>query len=459
MNNFTKLSRQLCLVCASMVLLFSACKDDDQSIPTNEGLVVSYDAAVPLAWMKLYTQLDRYAEGYRPDPSPRALAYINLAAYEAIMKGMPDYQSLQDLYPGLEMPASLNKKDYHWPTVLNAVYASLLKRFIPSSALQADQQSDLQFKLLALEQSFYDDFESKVASATFQNSKTRGEEVAERIWAWSKTDNIGDDAYLNPRPSNYTPPSGPGKWQPTPPDYGAAVFPFWGEARTFAISQSDKLCRPPLDFSENPNSQFYSQAIEVKNTVDANDFTNQWIAQFWSDDAVSVALSPPARWISIATQVIENEHADLERAVLTYAKVSLALNDASVACWYSKYAYNVERPVSYINRVIDPAWQVHYLGFTPSFPAYPSGHATFGAAAAEVLSHLYGYDYAMTDRTHEGRPDFYGMPRSFASFYEMAEENAYSRIALGVHFRMDAEEGVRLGYEIGRKVNNMPFSK
>ena len=194
-------------------------------------------------------------------------------------------------------------------------------------------------------------------------------------------------------------------------------------------------------------------------TVNKKEFEDQWIAQFWSDDQVGVSLSPPARWISIANQALELENASLELALYTYAKVSIALHDAGVACWHTKYHYNVERPISYINREIDPDWQVHYLGFTPSFPAYPSGHSSFGAAAAEALSDIFGYNYAMTDRTHQNRSDFFGMPRTFASFYEMAEENAYSRIPLGVHFRMDSEEGVRLGYEIGRKVNAMPFKK
>jgi hypothetical protein len=342
---------------------------------------------------------------------------------------------------------------------VNAAYSTLLKRIVPGNILLPDQQSEIQFKILALEQKFFDEFEVKVGNKVFDRSKQLGEEVALAVWDWSKTDQYGHEAFLNSRPSSYTPPAGPGLWQPTPPDYGAALFPYWGKVRTFAIHQEDKLARPPLPYSDNPNSPLYAQALEVKNVVDNHDFTNQWIAQFWSDDQVGLCMSPPTRWIAIATQVLEREHANLELAIYTYAKVSIALNDAGVACWHSKYTYNIERPVSYIHRVIDPNWNVHYLGFTPSFPAYPSGHSTFGAAAAEVLSHIFGYDYAMTDLTHESRTEFYGMPRTFSSFYEMAEENAYSRVPLGVHFRMDAEEGVRHGYQIGRRVNEMPFKR
>jgi hypothetical protein len=45
-------------------------------------------------------------------------------------------------------------------------------------------------------------------------------------------------------------------------------------------------------------------------------------------------------------------------------------------------------------------------GLTPSFPAYPSGHSTFVAVATEVLNDIYGKTYAMTDKYHEGRPEF-----------------------------------------------------
>ncbi len=167
-------------------------------------------------------------------------------------------------------------------------------------------------------------------------------------------------------------------------------------------------------------------------------------------------FSTPARWISITNQIIENDQCHLETALYAYAKISLALNDAGIAAWHSKYIFNVERPVTYINRVLDSDWLPHNE-FSPSYPSYPSGHAVFGAAAAEVLSHVFGYAYAMTDASHDGRTEFLGMPRPFDTFYQMAEENAFSRISLGVDFRMDTEEGLRLGYHVGRKINQMPF--
>jgi hypothetical protein len=458
MNTKILLHKWFLLLFASVIILLPACQNDDSVNPTQLTLVKNQDPSVAIDWMELFLEIDRYAQGYRPGPCPRALAYINLAAYESVMKGMPDFKSVKSLYPGLTMPDAHSGEEYHWPTVVNAVYGSLMKRFFPGSVIIPDQQTSLQFKILSLEQTYNDEYAAKVPGKIFSRSKEHGEAVANAIWEWSKTDPAGHEAYLNPLPADYNPPVGPGLWQPTPPQYLQAMFPYWGKVRTFAIKEEDKLARPPLTFSENPNSPLYAQAVEVKNIVDNLDFTNQWIAEFWSDDFVGQMFSPPSRFISITLQVLEKENANLEMVVYTLAKVSLALNDASVACWRSKYFYNVERPVTYINRVIDPNWQPHWNS-TPNFPAYPSGHATFGAAASEVLSHIFGYNYAMADRSHESRTDFYGMPRSFATFYEMAEENAYSRIPLGVHFRMDAEEGVRLGYLVGRRINDMPFKK
>lgn len=454
MNVFQKITRLLAIFILVSVLATS-CKDDDSSSPSDTNLVSNESAEVPQAWMALFLELDQYALDFRPGPCARTLGYINLAVYEAVMDGMPQFKSLEGLYPGLDMP-TIGNNNYHYPTVANAVYANLLKRFIPGTVLQPEQQSELQFKILELEQSFNDEFRSLVGGATFDRSQAHGEAVADEIWQWSATDAFGFRAFENARPSGYSPPTGPGLWQPTSPDFNAALFPYWGRVRCFAIDEEDKLAEEPIPFSEDPNSLFHIQALEVKSAVDNLDFTNQWIAEFWSDDFVGQTYGPVSRWISIAHQVLERENATMETAVYTYAKLSIALNDAGVAAWHSKYTFNVERPITYIQRNLQPDWTNH-LDSNPSFPAYPSGHSTFGAAAAETLSHIFGYDYAMTDMSHDGRTEFLGMPRSFSTFYEMAEENAYSRIPLGVHFRMDAEEGVRLGFQVGRKVNDMPF--
>ncbi len=437
------------------LLGMGGCKDNENAQPGTVDLVKNEEAAVALEWMKLFIRIDRYVQDFRPGPAARSLAYINLAAYESVMKGMPEFKSVQGLFAGLDMPA-VSESKYHYPTVVNAVYADLFKRFIPAGYIFPDQQSDLQFDILALEESFNSMFKPVAGSDVFNRSKEYGEAVASAFWEWSVTDPFGHNAFENAMPPGYAPPSGPGLWQPTAPDFSMALFPYWGNARTFSIAETDKLAKEPMPFSETGTSQFYAQALEVRNRVLSLEFADQWEAEFWSDDFAGQTFSPVSRWVSIANQVIEKEGVNLEKALYTYTKVSLALNDASVAAWHSKYTYNVERPVSYINRVLDADWLPH-LASTPNFPSYPSGHAAFGAAAAEVLSQVFGYGYSMSDESHDGRTDFLGMPRPFDTFYQMAEENATSRIPAGVNFRMDAEEGLDLGFKIGRKVNEMPF--
>ncbi|MEO5582526.1 MAG: phosphatase PAP2 family protein, partial [Saprospiraceae bacterium] len=116
----------------------------------------------------------------------------------------------------------------------------------------------------------------------------------------------------------------------------------------------------------------------------------------------------------------------------------------------------------FINRVIDPTWLPSSAnplnglkGVTPPDPSYPSCHAGLGSAAAGILNKFYGTAYGMADKSHEFRTEFNGVPRTFASFDEMATESAISRVYLGVHFRMDIDEGLSLGNRAAEKVNGL----
>ena len=442
-----------------LMLVMSACGTDKPLTPDPVKVVKDYDSQVIQQWQDLFLQVERYAEVYRPCPAARMTGYVGLAVYESSVTGMPAYQSLAPRYSGLDIPAIESGKEYHWPTVVNNVYGFMFKKFF------VNVRSSDQFKIASLESSLNVEFSGKISADVYKRSREYGQRVASAVWDYSTTDKEGHDKYLDPRPTSYVPPTGLGKWVKTAPGNQAAMFPYWGKVRTFAIKDEDKLARPPVPYSEDKTSAYYTQALEVYSTTTPQTYENQWVGEFWSDDVLGFTFSPPARWLAIGNQVLANEKSNLETGIMQSVKVGLALNDASVACWNSKYYYNIERPASYITKFINPAWNVASLtstGFltsTPSFPAYPSGHATFGAAAAEALTSVFGYSVAMTDRCHEGRTDFNGKPRSFNSFYEMADENGFSRIPLGVHWRMDYSEGVRMGYQVGRRVSNLPFKK
>ena len=458
----TFLRTSIAALCGFLLVsfLFSSCVKDEES-PVSQ--VADYDAEAALKWNQMFLDVERYSPGYRPGPAPRALAYMGLAAYEACVQGMPQYNSMRSLYPGLVLPEAEKKATYHWPTVVHFVYGGLMHKFFPSPP------SDMYTRMSALETTLEDKYQAETNDKVYNISKAYGIAVAEAVWEWSKTDIIGNDAYLDPFGSydwqaHY---DSPGDWVPTVPGPGKPMFSFWGNARTFAILPADKLCKAPLQYSESPTSAIYAQALEVYNAIhDDNWKDGQWIAQFWSDDFMGLTFSPGPRWVSIANQVIIKDNSNLQTALFTYAKLGLALNDSNVACWHSKYVYNYERPESYIQRLIEPNWEptlgnplTGETGVSPSFPAYPSGHSTMGGAGAEVLTNVFGNYFGMLDRSHEGRTEFQGTPRFFNNFYEMSQENALSRIPLGVHFRMDCEVGVDLGYLCGRRVNNLPWRK
>lgn len=447
------------LALLAMGLLIPACKDFDDE---QANLVKNHDHKVVSDWNGLFLDVERHSDGYRPGPAPRALAYLSLSSYEAAVSGMPEFNSVAQLYSGLNIPEP-DGSSYYWPEVVNASWGYMMPLFFVSASDVYKQ------KMTTLENQYYDQAVAEVGQEIADRSRDYGKAVAKAVWEWSKTDAIGHDHYLDPFgtydwQAHY---DGIGDWVATTPGPGKGMFPDWGQVRTFALPETAKLSRPPLPFSQDPNSKLYAQALEVyaQNTPSLS-YEDEWVAEFWSDDLVDLTFSPPARWIAVANQVYALENTDLETALYANVKVSMAINDAGVGCWNSKYHYNVERPQTYINRLIDQDWKPSLFnpltgeeGITPSFPAYPSGHATFASAGAEALASVFGYDYSLTDRCHENRSEFEGTPRTFGSFLEMAQENAWSRVPLGVHFRMDAEEGVRYGTEIGRYVNALPWKK
>jgi hypothetical protein len=275
--------------------------------------------------------------------------------------------------------------------------------------------------------------------------------VSAAIFEWSRTDG-GHEGYLRNFPA-YTPPVGPGLWVPTPPGSLPALQPYWGANRCLAIAGGHD--RPPGDhptYSEDPGSAFLREALEVYEAVRMLTPEQEEFARFWSDDPGQTA-TPPGHSISIATQVLRTEDASLAAAAETYAKVGIAVCDAFVACWHQKYVYNLLRPVTYIQRLINSSWSP--LLTTPPFPEYPSGHSVQSGAAFQVLTDLFGQEYAFVDHTHDGR----GLqPRSFGSFIEAAEEAAISRLYGGIHFRAAIVNGVSQGRRIGQAVRAMPFN-
>ncbi len=462
-NSINNLSTIYFLFIVGILLVTSCHKDNNDNNPISKETKL-YSADVALSWTNLLLEIDRYSPGYRPPAASRMMAYIGLAAYEAAVPGMSEYQTLSNKYYELILPKVDNTFEYHWPTAVNAAYASIFKAFYPHI-----NNSDLN-KINQLEFKYNKEYASQSSKDVIERSVKFGKEVAEAVFKYSKSDTYGHEAFLNPFPSEYKPPktgfNGEKLWQPTIPDFTPALFPYWGKVRPFGLSQSELRAKPPIPYSEDPNSKFYLQAAETRLAVNKLGFEDKWIAEFWSDDFFELTFEPAARQLAIANQLIIRDNISLDRALECYAKLGMSMCDAAIAIWNSKYIFNVRRPVEYIRDIMEPNWLTALnnplsgaRGITPPFPAYPSGHSGFGGSGATILTDIFGDNRTFTDNCHLNRFEFTGNPRTFQSFYEAGTENAYSRIPLGVHYRMDCDEGLRLGYLAAKRVIELPWKK
>ena len=273
--------------------------------------------------------------------------------------------------------------------------------------------------------------------------------MAMAIMTWARTDG-GHEAWgpLKRSQQNYVPPSGAGQWSATPPAFGAALLPWWGSVRPFVLTAPDE-CKapPPPAFSEESGSAFYKDAKEV-HVISSNATQEQrQFALYWADDPLKTP-TPAGHWVFIATDLLKIRKATLADAAQLYARLNLAMADAFIAAWHTKYTTNVMRPVTYIQLGIDSNW-VPSLMHTPPFPEYPSGHSVQSSAAAAVLAQTFGANTAFTDNTHNDRG--WG-PRSFKSFQAAADEAGLSRLYAGIHYRFGVTGGQAQGACVAQKV-------
>lgn len=459
-------------------LLFQGCKKDEaisedfiqaanenptgnanNDRPQNGNNVANLDHDVVYEWTQLMLEIERYAEGMRPNASARAFAYIYLASYETAVPGMRDHRSNVQRLDGLRIDQRERARSIDWEIALNTCFARTMDHFIYNIP------SNLSAKIGELETELESDFSANLSQNTIENSQEWGAYVANQIIEYSQTDEAAEAQILEPQPTSYEPPIGLGFWTYSA-DPERALFPYWGSVRTFVITPDETSTVPPLTYSEDENSPYFADMMEcytVNNTAKAEDNEQLWIAEFWSDDVENLMFSPPARQYAISNQLIQQFDLDLAKTLTLYAKLGFSLNDAAVATWKYKYEYMVMRPNVFIHEFIDPDFQTNLFRLiywpNPSFPGYPSGHSTFASAGAGLFVEYFGDAITFTDRSHEGRTEFRSAPRTYNSLRKMAEENAYSRIPLGVHMRMDCREGLRLGYEISDAVNGLNLER
>lgn len=450
----------LCCVLLSSLIVTSCGEEDEfvEDVQFTAGEAVNdvavMDNNLVHEWTNLYLELEQYSSG-RPNAAARAIAYIYLAGYETAVPAMLGYASNDGRLRGLRIRDDERAEEINWELALNAAFAISIDHFLLN--LPTSQRDAIAVRRVAVE----NELVAGLSDEVVDNSNAWGEYVAQRIIAYSQTDDEAETQILEPQPLSYEPPVGEGFWTYSA-DPERALFPYWESTRTFVISPRRTSSIPPIAYSETPGSSYHQQMLDAynaNNSAREEDGEQLWIAEFWSDDVEGLMISPPARQVSIANQLIDQQGMSLQESLVMMLKVGFALNDAAVAAWKYKYEYMVMRPSVYIQDLIDPSFQTNLYRLifwpNPGFPGYPSGHSTFASAAAGVFIDYFGDNVEFTDRTHEGRDEFRGTPRTFSRLSDMAEENAFSRVPFGVHMEMDCSEGLRLGYEISDAINEL----
>lgn len=256
----------------------------------------------------------------------------------------------------------------------------------------------------------------------------------------------GDGSATPPPPYQST--GAAGDFRPTPPGFAAPVFTHWGAVTPFVLRRGDQFRPAPPPAL---GSRAYAAAInEVKslgqNTSSTRTGEQTTIGNFWAAPIQNY-------WNAIADDVVVAQHSDIRTAARTLALLDLGIADATIAFYDAKYTYRLWRPITAIRladtdgnprTTADPAWTP--LATTPADPSYPGAHSVVGAAAATVLTALYGSHVSLAV-TSPTLPD---VTRTFRNFRDVASEAGLSRIYAGVHTRLDHVAGLALGDQIGQ---------
>ena len=431
-RNLTAVLLTAALLCISGV----AVAQTDTIGPRSQGALTN--------WYKLVLELVRHTPTYSPPVASRAFAYIGVVGYEAVASGADDMQSLAGQLSGLEpVPARDPAQTYDEAVVLDTALATAAQDFFFNTGPTGQRA------MAAMAKSQVAKAAEGVDAAVAARSRTHGQQIAQHIIAWSKTD--GGAVIENMGfPFEYPLVEVNGHWKPTSliRQQQKPLLPNWGTNRSFALPVGADCGLPePTAYSEDPASDYYKQAVEVMDIKATLTDEQKKIARFWSDDPM-LSPTPPGHWISVALQILQRDGADTKTSVDVMARLGVSVADAFIANWQTKYQYDTLRPITYIRKVMDPKWEA--LLITPPFPEYPSGHSTQSGAAASVLTAIWGDGFAFEDATHEAD----GMaPRPFPSFWAAADEAAISRLYGGIHFRPAIEDGLDQGRCVGGFVN------
>jgi hypothetical protein len=415
-----------------------------------------------------------FGEQLGPGRASRAMAIVHIAIFDAVNAIAGDYQSYTDL-PRAPHSALMEA------AIAAAAHDTLCAMF-PSQAPDFDE-------VLGDDLGMMPDRPGKAQGLQL------GHSAAARILAKRAHDG---SQYVEPKVGiDFITNNAPGKWRQDPISLiPLALGAKWGQVKPFVISSGARYRVPPppdLDSAEYAEAYDEVKRLGGDGIVTPTERTyDQTIAGiFWAYDGTPSMCAPPRLYnqiiMTIAAQMGTNV-VDLTR-LLALANVAMA--DAGIAIWESKYYYQYWRPITAIREsdagtgptglgdgnpltIGDPAWtplgapasNLNGPNFTPPFPGYPSGHGTFGGALFQTLRRFYRTDDIaftfVSDEFNGITKDHNGVvrpliPRSFQNFSEAEEENGQSRIYLGIHFSFDKTEAIAQGRRVADYVFKNAF--
>ncbi|HWQ20105.1 MAG TPA: phosphatase PAP2 family protein [Methanotrichaceae archaeon] len=341
-----------------------------------------------------------------PPMASRAYALLSVAQYDALVaawKNKYKYGRISPAEADLDIyPFVSATKDPVYPSehaVVASASAEVLKYLYPDEASYLDGKAK-------------EDEESRLwAGTNYRSDLTAGRDLGKAVAGKVISRAMSDRSDLK---GSLTMPTGPGYWTGTNP-----TRPLWGKVTPWLMGNASQF--RPVPPPAYGSAEYEKALSEVRSISDHRTPDQVRIAQKWADGAGT--STPPGHWNQIASQMIGRYHLNELRSARALALMNMAMMDAGICCWDTKYHYCLCRPWQ-----ADP--KITTTVAKPNFPSYTSGHSDFSAAASEVLGYIF--------------------PREKDTLNSMAEEAGISRLYGGIHYRFDIEQGAEDGRRIGQ---------